>query len=74
MKTEKYQIRYQHTSWAKSDTRDAAIRHVKGEARQNRLFYADTPDGLYCYKSKADKDRDETGARAFAVICRPNQQ
>lgn len=70
----KYQIRYQHTSWERADSREAAIAAVKAEARQNRLFYADVPDGLYCYLSRADKLADDTGARAYAVICGPTQQ
>lgn len=73
MKT-KYQIRYQHTSWAGADTKAAAINAVKAEGRVSRLYTADVPDGLYCYKSQADKDADDTGARAFAVICGPDQQ
>lgn len=72
--TSKYQIRYQHTSWAGADSRDAAIAAVKNEARQNSLYYAQTPDGLYCYRSRADKLADDTGARAYAVICGPGQQ
>lgn len=72
--TGKYQIRYQHTSWAAATSKEAAIQAVKQEARVSRLYTADTPDGLYCYRSAADKGRDDTGARAFAVICGPNQQ
>lgn len=70
----KYQIRYNHTSLAYAESREAAIREVKSEARVQRLYYADVPDGLYCYKSKSDKDDDDTGAAAFAVICGPGQQ
>lgn len=74
MKNDKYQIRYQHTSWTSADSKDAAIRAVRAEARVSRLYTADVPDGIYCYKSQADKDADDTGARAFAVICGPSQQ
>jgi hypothetical protein len=70
----KYQIRYQHTSWSEADSLEAAIHSVKAEARQTRLFFADTPDGMYCYKTSKDKQADDTGARAFACICGPGQQ
>jgi hypothetical protein len=56
------------------NSKQAAIRAVKTEGRARRLYTADVPDGLYCYPSRADKDRDDSGARAFAVICGPGQQ
>ncbi len=74
MNEHKYQIRYQHRSWVWANSREDAIAAVKAEARQNRLYYADMPDGLYCYLDRAGKLSDDTGARAYAVICGPNQQ
>lgn len=47
---------------------------VRTEARVAKLALADATDGLYCYRSAADKAADDTGARAFAVICGPGQQ
>jgi hypothetical protein len=70
----KYQIRYQHTSWSSADSKDAAIREVKNVPRVSRLYFSEVPDGLYCYTSAADKARDISGERAYAVICGPNQQ
>lgn len=73
MKNNKYQIRYQHTSWTAADSMDAAKREVKNEGRVSRLYYADCADGIYCYLSQEDKDADDTGASAYAVICGPTQ-
>lgn len=70
----KYQIRYNHTSTAWADSRAAALRAVRQEARVRRLYTADVPDGSYCYTSLAAKDADDTGASAYAVICGPEQQ
>ena len=70
----KYQIRYQHTAWTSAASLDAAKRAVKSEGRVSRLYYADCADGIYCYLSKEAKDADDTGARAYAVICGPSQQ
>ena len=70
----KYQIRYQHTSWTGASTLAAARREVRNEARVSRIYSVSVPDGTYCYKSKADMDDDTTGERAFAVICDPSQQ
>lgn len=74
MKTSKYQIRYQHTSWDSADSKSEALRKVRLEARVSRLAIASVPDGDYCYKAVADKNADDTGASAFAVICSPTQQ
>ena len=70
----KYQIRYNHTSSTTAASKAAALAAVKSEARVSRLYTADVPDGLYRYASQAAKDADDTGARAYAVICGPNQQ
>ena len=70
----KYQIRYGHTSWTGAGSKAEALRMVRREARVSRLYTADVPDGLYCYVSQAEKDADDTGASAFAVICGPEQQ
>ena len=64
----KYKIRYQHTSDQTAQTKELAIRAVKLEARVNRLYCAETPDGIYCYTSQKDKNNVDTGGRAFAVI------
>ena len=69
-----YQIRYQHTSWSSAPTKQEALERVRLEARAPKLHTIEVPDGTYCYKSQEDMDRDDTGARAFAVICGPEQQ
>lgn len=74
MNSGKYQIRYNHTSSVTADSKAAALRTVRREAGVSRLALADVPDGLYCYRTAADKAADDTGARAFAVICGPTQQ
>ena len=74
MKNNKYQIRYQHTSWTTAGSLGAAKRAVKNEGHVRRLFYSDCDDGLYCYLSREDKDSDDTGASSYAVICGPTQQ
>jgi len=70
----KYQIRYQHTSWAGASSVGAARAAIKTEGRSRRLYYADCADGLFCYLSAGDKAKDTTGAHAFAVICGPKHQ
>ena len=70
----KYEIRYQHTAWGKAPSYDAALRDVRREGRVARLHVVVCPDGAYCYRSQADKDRDDTGERAFAVICRDEEE
>jgi hypothetical protein len=70
----KYQIRYQHTSWALASSKEAALSAVRLAGGVDRIYYADCPDGLYCYCTAAEKDADDTGASAFAVICGPEQQ
>lgn len=74
MKNGKYQIRYQHTAWDSAESKNEALRKVKSESRCRILHYVNADDGIYCYRSKADKDNDDTGAYSFAVICGPGQQ
>jgi hypothetical protein len=74
MKNNKYQIRFGHTSWASAGSKEAAIAAVKAEAGIDRLYSVSCPDGLYCYTSAEEKDADDTGASAFAIICAPEQQ
>lgn len=68
----KYQIRYKHTSWDQANSIAEAKRAVRIEGRVKRLYTAEVPDGIYCYLSLEDLKRDNTGERAFAVICRPD--
>jgi hypothetical protein len=74
MKTGKYQIRYNHTSWGIAATKAGAIAAVKMEGGVSRLYIAAVPDGLYCYLTAARRTADDTGASAYAVICGPDQQ
>jgi hypothetical protein len=68
-----YRISYNHRSTETATSKDQALQMVRAEARVSRLALAETSDGIYCYASQEDKDRDDTGARAFAVICTAEQ-
>lgn len=67
------EIRYNHRSSQTADSYAAALDKVRSEM----LPQKDAPveikcdDGTYIYRNQADADRDDTGARAFAVICSP---
>lgn len=65
-----YRIRYNHTSSDKaSSLREALwIVRAKGGGTLKRLRHVRCPDGLYLYTSTEDMHRDDTGARAYAVI------
>ena len=71
-----YQIRYNHRSTQTADSYAAALDMVRTEMLPSK----ETPveiaveDGTYIYRNQEDADRDDTGARAYAVICAPNQQ
>jgi hypothetical protein len=69
MKT--YRIAYQNKSPEIASSLAQAKRHVRLHLRARRLYYADCPDGLYCYDSREAFGRDQTGAHADAVIVRP---
>ena len=66
-----YDIRYRHTSTDSASSLADAIRQVKCELGVNRLYRADCPDGIYCYRESAGKANDCDGSRADAVICTP---
>ena len=66
MKT--YRIRYQHTNTATATSLKAALRSVRSELRVSRLSLYSAPDGLYCWRSRADQLADSDGSRAAAVI------
>lgn len=65
------EIGYNHRSSQTADSYAAALDKV----RSAMLPQKDAPveikcdDGTYIYRNQADADRDDTGARAFAVIC-----
>jgi hypothetical protein len=64
----KYRIQYQHTSAKTANSMKNALHIVRCEFRKNRIFHVKTPDGVYCYRSRADMKKDDTGAHADAVI------
>lgn len=71
----KYTIGYNHRSSEEAASKREAVRAVRREAsvqrrvpRVRRLSWAECADGLYCWLSGEDKRRDDTGARAFAVV------
>jgi hypothetical protein len=70
----RYQIRYKYASWSGADNKQAAVEAVRAMGGVRRIYTADTPDGTYCYLSRYAKDADDTGERAYAVICGPQQQ
>lgn len=67
------QIRYNHRSTQTADSYAAALDKVRAEM----LPFVGAPveikcdDGTYIYRDQEAADRDDTGARAFAVICQP---
>lgn len=74
MKT--YSIRYNHTQEDVATSKAAALQIVADKAVQVRgsktaakdLVAVEVDDGTYVYLDQASADRDDTGARAFAVI------
>lgn len=76
MKNNKYQIRYNHTSTQTADSYAAALDMVRTQMLPQKSAPVEItmPDGTYIYRTQEDADRDDTGARAYAVICAPNQQ
>lgn len=74
MKTNTYSIRYNHTSSTSATSKRVALRIVRREMRHmgwgqlGKRRYIVCDDGIYCYMSAADANRDTTGAQAFAVI------
>ena len=70
----KYRIRYQHTSAQEAGSKRAALMAVRAMMGQRRVFAVSVPDGTYCYRTPADRTQDDSGARAYAVICSPAQQ
>ena len=69
-----YLIRYAHTSPGCATSRRGAMQMVRLEAGVSRLAIAICTDGTYLWRSQADKEKDDTGANAFAVVSSPAQQ
>ena len=75
----KLEIRYNHTSTQIAESYAEAMRQVRTEAiytirgrwAADEMVSVEADDGTYIYATQEDADRDETGARAFAVICSP---
>ncbi len=68
MKT-KWEIRYNHRSTETATSKAVALNIARWENGGKALSVVEVPDGIYCYRTKEDMRRDDTGARAFAVIC-----
>jgi hypothetical protein len=68
----KYRIRYQDRAPEEATSLAQAKHYVRLHLRVRRLYYADCPDGLYCYDSREAFQRDQTGAYSDAVIERPS--
>jgi hypothetical protein len=76
----KLEIRYNHTSTATANSyaealeqvRTEAIYTIKGKFAADEMVSVKVDDGTYIYATQEDADRDDTGARAFAVICSPD--
>ena len=45
-----------------------ALRLARQEVGVTRLHVAQVPDGTYCYGTRRERDADETGAAAAAVV------
>ena len=75
-----YTIGFQHTSQMTASSKIEAMETVRREARivlrsvNAQLSTVEADDGLYCYAGRtlggaiAERQDDQTGARAFAVI------
>ena len=70
MKT-KYEVRFQGASTLKASSIEQALSFVRKITNANRVYRVTVPDGIYCYASLADLRKDQTGASALAVICKP---
>lgn len=74
--TKKYQIRYNSRSSQTATSYASALDLVRTEMLPQKSAPVEikADDGTYIYRDQEDADRDDTGARAFAVICGPEQQ
>jgi hypothetical protein len=69
-------ISYNHRSAETVETVEIARNHVRTALIQSygtkdaagEMVEVSTDDGIYCYASQADADRDDTGANAYALI------
>lgn len=67
------EIRYNHRSTQTADSYAAALDKVRAEMLPQKEAPVEIKcdDGTYIYRDQDAADRDDTGARAFAVICQP---
>ena len=56
---------------AMQQVRTEAIHTIGGRWAADEMVSVEADDGIYVYATQEDADRDDTGARAFAVICSP---
>lgn len=76
IQTMNIKITYSHRSAQTTDSIDSARSHVRTALIQSyrsadaadEMVEVNTDDGIYCYASQADADRDDTGANAYALI------
>ena len=70
-----YQIRYNHRSTETAEDYATALDMVRSEMlpQKEEPIEIKCDDGTYIYRDQEDADRDDTGARAFACICTPQQ-
>ncbi len=69
-------ISYNHRSAEIVDSVDTALDHVRtamihsacSASAADEMVEIETDDGVYCYYDQDAADRDQTGARAFALI------
>jgi predicted outer membrane protein len=53
---------------ARANVRTALIQSYGSASAAEEMVEISTDDGIYCYASQADADRDDTGANAYALI------
>jgi len=72
----KLEIRYNHRSTQTAENHSAALDLVRAEMlpQQSEPVKITCDDGTYIYRDQASADSDDTGARAFAVICAPESE
>lgn len=71
-----YKITYNHRSAETVDNVTIACQHVRSALIQSyrsadaatKMVEVNIDDGIYCYASQTDADRDDTGANAYALI------
>ena len=68
MKRTSYIVRYSFRSPEKAKSLRAALRNARYTLGVRRLTIVRCADGLYLYRDRASMLRDDTGARAAAVV------